>query len=79
MLLLQSQNKEIFNLIKSLLMKFNELYKLLESDGWTIKSGKKHHKYVHPEKKGFIPVGRHPSKEVPDGTLCKILKDAGLK
>lgn len=64
-------------------MKFNELYKLLESRGWQKekgeKSGGKHKKYVHPDFKNPIPVGRHPGKEVPTGTLNTILKAAGLK
>ncbi len=29
-------------------MKLSEFYKLIESAGWTIEKGKKHHKYVHP-------------------------------
>lgn len=60
-------------------MKFSELYRLLEGNGWEKKGGSKHTKYVHPDFKFPIPVGRHPSKEVPRGTLEKILKDAGLK
>lgn len=60
-------------------MKFNELYRLLESKGWNRKEGKRHAMYVHPDFNFPIPVGRHPSKEVPTGTLNKILKDAGLK
>jgi len=60
-------------------MKFSEFYLLLEDDGWFIKSTKKHIKYVHPIKSGIIPVGKHGSKEVPTGTLNKMLKDAGLK
>ena len=60
-------------------MKFSEFYRLLESDGWYIKSTNKHIKYVHASKPGIIPVGKHGSKEVPKGTLNKMLKDAGLK
>jgi predicted RNA binding protein YcfA (HicA-like mRNA interferase family) len=60
-------------------MKFSELYKLLEKNGWEKRNGKKHAKYVHPNFKNFIPVGRHPGQEVPTGTLNKILKEAGLK
>lgn len=59
-------------------MKFSELYKMLEENGWE-KKGKKHIKYVHPDYPTPIPVGRHPGKEVPTGTLEKILKDSGLK
>lgn len=60
-------------------MKFSEFYKLIEKQGWTIKQGAKHYKYVHPDFDYFIPVGRHPSKEVPKGTLEKMKKAAGIK
>jgi predicted RNA binding protein YcfA (HicA-like mRNA interferase family) len=59
-------------------MKFSELHRLLEKEGWKLKQGKRHAKYVKP---GFppVPVGRHLSKEVPSGTLDAIRKEAGLK
>jgi predicted RNA binding protein YcfA (HicA-like mRNA interferase family) len=60
-------------------MKFSELYRLLEDNGWTEKKGTKHAKYVHPDFSTPVPIGRHPSKEVPTGTLNAILKEAGLK
>lgn len=47
--------------------------------GWTIKKGKKHYKYVHPDFDYFIPVGRHRSQEIPNGTLEKMLRQAGIK
>lgn len=60
-------------------MKFSELQRILEQDGWYILRTGKHHLYVHPTKSGGIPVGKHVSKEVPKGTQLKILKKAGLK
>lgn len=60
-------------------MKFSELERLLEKDGWYVKTSGKHKKYVHDTKSGFIPVGKHKSQEVPKGTLDSILKKAGLK
>ncbi len=60
-------------------MKFSELYKLLEKNGWYLQKTKKHKKYRHPTIKGMIPVGKHKSQEVPTGTLDTILKRAGLK
>ncbi len=42
-------------------MKFSEFYRLLENDGWYIKSTNKLIKYVHPAKTGFIPAGKHGS------------------
>ena len=60
-------------------MKYSEFYKLIESAGWTIKKGKGHYKYVHPDFDYFIPVGRHKTQEVPKGTLDSMKKKAGLK
>jgi len=65
--------------IISEIMKYSELYKILKKDGWYIERTKKHHLYVHPTKKGKIPVGKHASEEVKTGTLDGILKLAGLK
>lgn len=60
-------------------MKYSEFYKLIEGAGWTLSKGKRHYKYVNPDFDYFIPVGRHPAKEIPRGTLEKMMKDAGLK
>jgi predicted RNA binding protein YcfA (HicA-like mRNA interferase family) len=59
-------------------MKYSEFYKLIEADGWIIKGGTRHYKYVHPFKKGFIPVARHRSQEIPDGTFQRMMKVAAL-
>lgn len=75
MLLLQcSINQAIFYI-----MKYSEFYKLIEAQGWTISGGKNHYKYVHPDFDYFIPVGRHPAKEIPRGTLEQMMKAVGLK
>lgn len=61
-------------------MKFSELQRKLEKEGWYIERTKKHHIYVHPQKPDIkIPVGKHGSKEVPYGTAQSILKQAGIK
>jgi predicted RNA binding protein YcfA (HicA-like mRNA interferase family) len=46
-------------------MKFNELRRKLERDGWYIVRTKKHHIYAHPTKPGEIAVGKHGREEVP--------------
>ena len=60
-------------------MKFSEFYRLLEAHGWKKDGGTKHESYVHPDFDHKVRVGRHPSKEVPKGTLNQMMKDAGLK
>ena len=59
--------------------KYSEFYKLIEKEGWVIKGGKGHYKYVNPKYKYFIPVGRHKTQEIPPGTLHKMMRMAGLK
>ena len=79
MLPLQCQIKTAFIYHYFIIMKFSEFYKILEKNGWKRSEGKKHAIYTHPGVDYFIPVGRHPSKEIPIGTLNKMMKDAGLK
>ena len=64
---------------KTLYMKYSEFYRMLEADGWYVRNTKKHKKYVHPNKSGFIPVSKHQSQEVPTGTFESMIKRAGLK
>ena len=60
-------------------MKFSQLIKKLQKDGWFLyRNGKKHDLYRHPMKEGQITIPRHGSKEVAKGTLRSILKGAGL-
>jgi predicted RNA binding protein YcfA (HicA-like mRNA interferase family) len=59
------------------IMKYSELYRMLESSGWIREEGGRHFIYTKDKKK--IPVPRHPAHEVPKGTFNAILKQAGLK
>ena len=56
-----------------------EIIKILEQDGWQLHSVKgSHHHYKHPTKKGRVTVP-HPKRDLPQGTVNSILKQAGLK
>ncbi|MCA1758990.1 MAG: type II toxin-antitoxin system HicA family toxin [Bacteroidales bacterium] len=55
------------------------MYRLLEKNNRYIERTKRHHIYSHPTKKGKIPVGKHGTQEVPNGTLNSIMKMAGFK
>ena len=60
-------------------MKFRDLLKRLEADGWRPKAQHgSHRQYKHPVKPGKVTVAGHPSVEVPKGTLRAILRQAGL-
>ncbi len=55
-----------------------ELLKLLFEDGWYEKAQKGSHvQLIHPTKKGKVTVS-HPKKDVPEGTVKNILRQAGL-
>lgn len=61
-------------------MKFNELVRLLENNGFKIIKEKGSIRYY--AKQGctkLIRVDYHGSKEVPSGTCNSILKSAGIK
>jgi predicted RNA binding protein YcfA (HicA-like mRNA interferase family) len=61
-------------------MKFSELVRLLEQNGFRIIKDKGSIRYYgKPGWKNLIRVDYHGSKEVPKGTTLAILKDAGLK
>ena len=60
-------------------MSSSDVIRLLIDDGWLLDSttGSYHH-FKHPEKKGKVTVP-HPKKDLPQGTVNAILKQAGLK
>jgi len=61
-------------------MKFSELVRLLERNGFRlIKEKGSIRYYSKPGCKNLIRVDYHRSKEVPRGTCYAILKAAGLK
>ena len=61
-------------------MNAKELVKLLEQNGWyEARCRGSHRIFKHPEMPQSIPVAFHGSKDIPTGTLNKILMEAGLK
>ena len=60
-------------------MSSSDVIRLLIDDGWLLDSTKgSHHHFKHPEKKGKVTVP-HPKKDLPQGTVNAILKQAELK
>lgn len=60
-------------------MTSTDVIRLLIDDGWKLDSTRgSHHHFKHPEKKGKVTVP-HPRKDLPQGTVNSILKQAGLK
>jgi predicted RNA binding protein YcfA (HicA-like mRNA interferase family) len=61
-------------------LKYREITKLIEQDGWYWKrSSGSHQIYRHPTKPGIVVVAYHGTKDIPEGTVKSILKQAGLE
>ncbi len=62
-------------------MKYKEVVKMIEDDGWyQVRQRGSHRAYKHQVKIGIVTIAYHRmSDEVPRGTLNSIYKQAGLK
>ena len=61
-------------------MTYSELERLLRKNGcYPEREGHSHTMWYSPITGKIFPVGRHGREDVKNGTLNKILKDAGLK
>lgn len=59
-------------------MKSLDLIKMIEADGWyEVRVSGSHHHFKHPTKKGLVTIP-HPKKDLSNGTVKSILKQAGL-
>ena len=60
-------------------MNSRELIKLIEKNGWELKSIRgSHHKFTHPNFPHSVIIP-HPKKDLPKGTANAILKQSGVK
>ena len=63
-------------------MKYRDVVKLIESDGWRfVRQAGSHLHYKHDHKPGVVTVagGGKMNQDVPPGTLSSILRQAQLK
>ena len=61
-------------------MKYRDIIKLIEQDGWFWKRANGSHQiYKHPTKHGIVVIAYHGAKDIPEGTLKSILRQAGLE
>jgi predicted RNA binding protein YcfA (HicA-like mRNA interferase family) len=62
-------------------VKFREVVKVLEEDGWRLdRQVGSHRQYRHATKPGTVTVATHSlGKDVKPGTLASIWKQAGLR
>jgi predicted RNA binding protein YcfA (HicA-like mRNA interferase family) len=60
-------------------LKYREITKLIEQDGWyLLHQVGSHRQYKHPAKAGRVTIAGKPGKDVPEGTLKSILRQAAL-
>jgi predicted RNA binding protein YcfA (HicA-like mRNA interferase family) len=60
-------------------MSGKELVRLLEQDGWAVGRIKgSHHIMVKPGRRA-VPVPVHGNRDLPPGTVQRILREAGLR
>ncbi|MBP9192101.1 MAG: type II toxin-antitoxin system HicA family toxin [Ignavibacteria bacterium] len=61
-------------------MKYREIIKLLERDGWFQDRQKGSHKqYKHNLKKGLVTISGKENQDIPIGILKSILKQSQIK
>lgn len=62
-------------------MKYKDIVKTIEADGWyQIRQKGSHRSYKHNAKKGIVTIAYHRlNDEIPKGTLNSILKQSRLK
>jgi predicted RNA binding protein YcfA (HicA-like mRNA interferase family) len=61
-------------------MKFRDIIRLIEDDGWRMVAQKgSHRQYKHPVKSGKVTIAGHPSVDAAPKTLKSILEQAGIK
>jgi len=62
-------------------MKYREIVKMVENDGWyQVRQKGSHRAYKNDKKPGIVTIAYHRiGDEVSPGTLNSILKQAGLK
>ena len=61
-------------------MKYREVVKLVEEDGWRlVNTVGSHQQFKHPIKTGRVTIAGKPGKDVPEGTRKSILRQAGLE
>jgi predicted RNA binding protein YcfA (HicA-like mRNA interferase family) len=66
--------------ITFVVMKYNELFRLLKKDGWfEVRQKGSHVILQHPERSEQLTVPYHSGKEVKKGLLVAILKQANIK
>jgi len=60
-------------------MKYRDLIRIIEQDGWAqVAQRGSHRQFKHPSKKGRVTVAGKPNADVPPGMRRSVLRQAGL-
>ena len=60
-------------------MRSKDLIRLIEKEGWVLRRVRgSHHQFKHPTKPGLVTIP-HPKKDMPQGTVKNILRQAGIE
>lgn len=58
------------------MMKSSDIIRKLKQDAWILRNIRRsHHQFTHPKKPGRVTV-KHPTKDIPMGTLRNIYRQA---
>ena len=61
-------------------MKYRQVIKIIQDDGWYLDRTRGSHKqFKHSTKPGVVTVAGKPNEDIAKGTLNNILKQAALK
>lgn len=61
-------------------MKFREMIRMIEADGWVqVAQRGSHRQYKHPVKPGKVTIAGKPNQDVLPKMLSSILRQAGLR
>lgn len=61
-------------------MKFRDVIKQIEEDGWyLVTMVGSHRQYKHPKKPGRVTIAGHPNDDIHPKTLASIFKQAQLR
>lgn len=61
-------------------MKYRDITKVVEQDGWYLKrTNGSHRQYKHSTKPGLVTIAGKPGKDVPEPMRKSILRQAGLE
>jgi predicted RNA binding protein YcfA (HicA-like mRNA interferase family) len=60
-------------------MKVRDVIRLIEEDGYLVRTKGSHRQYKHLTKPGLVTIAGHPNDDLAEGTLSSILKQAQLQ